>query len=303
MRWQTALLGWLIRNRNTYDIIHACDFDTIFPALISKNLWGKKLVYDIFDFYADMLRATPHGLKRIIRKIDLHAVDRADAVIIADDSRREQISGSHPRRLEIIYNSPEDQIVTLEANSNHLPSGESFGIAYVGNLQVERGLLELIEVLRLHPEWSLDLAGFGGDEARILAVASKLPNVTWHGKVPYQQALELEFHADVIVATYSPQIPNHRFSSPNKLFEAMMLGKSVIVARGTNMDRIVEHENCGIVVEYGNSSALEAALALLQHDPAVRQKYAKQARKAYENTYNWTIMKNRLLTFYQELEQ
>jgi len=303
LRWQVVLLGWLIRHRNTYDIIHACDFDTILPALICNYLWRKKVVYDIFDFYADMLRATPLGLKSMIRKIDLHAVDRADAVIIADDSRHEQISGSHPRRLEIIYNSPEDKIVTLEANSNQLHEEETFCIAYVGNLQVERGLLELIEVIRLHPEWRLDLAGFGGDEGRILAAASTLPNVTWHGKVPYQKALELEFHADVIVGTYSPQIPNHRFSSPNKLFEAMMLGKPVIVARGTNMDRIVEHENCGIVVEYGDSSALEAALSVLQRDPAIRQKYGKQARKAYDNTYNWTIMKNRLLTLYQELVQ
>jgi glycosyltransferase involved in cell wall biosynthesis len=301
LRWQAVLLGWLIKNHREIDLIHACDFDTVLPALLCKRFWDIKVVYDIFDFYADMLRATPAFLKSMIRSLDLRAMDRSDAVILADDSRREQIAGAHPRRIEVIYNSPEDLRVGMEAVPVSLLKKEGLQIAYVGNLQVERGLLELLDVLRRHPEWKLDLAGFGSDEARIIAAALELPNVTWHGRIPYQRALELDNIADVIVATYSPQIPNHRFSSPNKLFEAMMLGKPVIVARDTNVDRIVEAEECGIVVEYGSQVALEAALFQLQREPSLRQKYGKNARNAYEKTYDWANMRSRLLKLYQDL--
>jgi predicted deacetylase len=58
LRWQIGLLGWLARHRNEYDVIHACDFDTVLAALCCKSIFRKKVVYDIFDFYADMLRAT-----------------------------------------------------------------------------------------------------------------------------------------------------------------------------------------------------------------------------------------------------
>jgi glycosyltransferase involved in cell wall biosynthesis len=301
LRWQISLLGWMMRNRGTFDVIHACDFDTVLPALVLKYTKGKKVVYDIFDFYADMLRFTPGAVRKIIRVVDLWAIDHADSVILADDSRRLQIMGSHPRKLEIIYNSPEDQRSSLSSLSKDQAHAQALRVAYIGNLQVERGLLELIDVLRKHPEWKLELAGFGGDETRIRSAASNLPNITWHGKVPYQQALELDAQADVILATYSPRIPNHRYSSPNKLFEAMMLGKPVIVARGSNIDRIVEAEKCGLVIPYGDVQKLEEALLYLQSNPSIRQEYGRKAREAYENTYAWKKMADRLLALYQSL--
>jgi len=234
--------------------------------------------------------------------IDLQAINRAEAVIIADDSRRQQISGSHPHLLEVIYNSPEDQYALLTADSTRQPESGNLRIAYVGNLQIERSLLELIDVLRMHPEWKLDLAGFGGDEGKILSAASGLPNVTWHGLVSYAKALQINFAADILVATYDPRISNNRYSSPNKLYEAMMLCKPIIVALGTNVDRIVGKMDCGIVVEYGDTAALEAALTFLHKNSATREQYGRNAREAYDNVYSWLNMKTRLLHLYREVE-
>ncbi len=301
LRWQAGLLAWLIRRRKEFDLIHACDFDTILPALLCKRLWGKKVIYDIFDFYADHLRQTPGWLKRLIRAVDLKAIGEADAVILVDDARRQQVPGSRPRRLEIIYNTPEDIVPPGGSPAGSARLDEGLRLAYIGLLQVERGLLELLEILGRRSEWTLDLAGFGGDEDRILAAAGGLPNVKWHGRIPYERALALSARADVLLATYDPAIPNHRLSSPNKLFEAMMLGKPIIVASGTNMDRLVEAEGCGLVVEYGNIQALEAALDVLQKDAGLRECLGKNARRAYVSTYSWSRMQARLLKLYEEI--
>ena len=56
LRWQIGIMRWLLRNKKKYEIIHACDFDTILPALVMKIFWKKVVIYDIFDFYADHLR-------------------------------------------------------------------------------------------------------------------------------------------------------------------------------------------------------------------------------------------------------
>ena len=299
LRWQCALLSWLFKHRQTYDIIHACDFDTVLPAWISKRLWHKKVVYDIFDFYADMLRATPRRAVEWIRRLDLKVIDRVDAVILADDSRREQIAGSHPHRCEVIYNSPADTPSNRE--NSYRPEESLLHLVYVGNLQLERGLLIMLEVLARHPEWTLSLAGFGGEEQQICDLAKELPNITWYGRVPYQQALQLSAAADVLFATYDPAILNHRYSSPNKVFEAMMLGKPIVVARDTHMDRMIENAACGLVVEYGNPAALEAALSQLQTDIELRQRLGVNARRAYETQYDWSLMQARLLKLYREL--
>ena len=300
LRWQWRLLKWLVHNRGAYDVIHACDFDTILPALWLKRWAGKQVVYDIFDFYADHLRATPDSIKELIRRVDFAAINHADAIILVDDSRKGQIAGTRPKRLEVIYNSPEDVLGSFIENPNPRVDGD-LHLAYVGLLQVERGLFELLEVLKAHPRWTLDLAGFGGDQARILEQAAGMPNVTWHGRISYAAALELSCHADALIATYDPAIPNHRFSSPNKIFEAMMLAKPVIVACNTNMDRIITEENCGLVIPYGDRDALERALIRLSAEPDLRQNLGKNARQAYETVYSWDHMRSRLLGLYEKI--
>jgi glycosyltransferase involved in cell wall biosynthesis len=308
LRWQWGLLVWLAGHRNEYDLIHACDFDTIIPALVCRTIWHKKVVYDIFDFYADHLRATPEWIKKTIRAIDLRCVSTADAIILADDSRWEQMRGSQPRRSAVIYNSPEDHPdlqqdgKSADQTFTQRPVNSLLHIVYIGLLQVERGLNELIGVLREHPRWSLALAGFGGDEACILKLSQDMSNVNWHGRISYLESLQLSSAADTLIATYDPTIPNHRYSSPNKVFEAMMLGKPIIVAQDTNMDRIINQAECGLVVKYGDESALEAALVRLQTEPELSIQLGANARRAYESTYSWQIMQERLLNLYADLD-
>lgn len=296
--WQLDLWRWLAGHHTQVDVIHACDLDTLFPALACRLLWRTKVVYDIFDFYADMLRATPGWLVSLVRALELSVIGRVDALILADDSRYEQIAGSHPRRVTVVYNSPEDEAVIPWRGSK---TEAQLRIAYVGNLQAERGLFELLDVLRAHPDWRLELAGFGGDRERILVEAAKLPHVGWHGMIPYRQALALNAGADVLIATYDPAVPNHRYSSPNKVFEAMMLARPVIVAYGTNADRLVEQANCGLVVPYGDTAALEAALARLLEEPGLAARLGTHGRQAYELTYSWARMKVRLLNLYEQV--
>lgn len=300
LRWQLGLMWWLIKNKNSYKIIHACDFDTILPALIMKIFFNKNVIYDIFDFYADHLRKTPKFLKNLIRKVDFWAIKKSDGVILVDDSRRLQIAGAKPKELIIIYNSPED--IYLETKKKQkIEKDYKLKIAYIGLLQVERGILDLIDVLKSHANWHLDLAGFGGDEELILKFIKNKENITWHGRIDYQSALCLSNEADVLFATYDPSIPNHRYSSPNKVFEAMMLGKPIIVAKDTNMDTIIKKVNCGIIINYGDKKELEDSLFLLENHLSIRTKLGKNARRAYEDIYSWEKMESRLKQFYNHL--
>ncbi|MBE3582471.1 MAG: glycosyltransferase family 4 protein [Thermoanaerobacteraceae bacterium] len=301
LRWQAFLLRFFIRNRQGIRICHACDLDTLLPCLFSKLLWGNRVIYDIFDFYAESRRTIRGFIRKLLYMLELKALNIADAVILVDEARREQIAEGKPRHVTIIYNSPPDILNALRFSASPIRRAE-LHLAYVGLLQVERGLLEMLEVFTRHPEWYLDLAGFGGgDEERILRLARSLPNVTWHGRVPYKRALELSYAADVLFATYDPTIPNHRYSSPNKVFEAMMLAKPVVVARDTGIDRLVKEVNCGLVVPYGDVAVLEAALAHLAQDPALRQRLGENGRRAYEEKYSWDLMRKRLLALYNEL--
>lgn len=303
VHWQRRLLAWLVRERENYDVLHACDFDTVLPAITAARLYRKRLIYDIFDFYADMLRLTPTAIVAAIRSAELWAINRADGLILADEARQQQISGSNPRRTTVIYNSPLDRLADLQGalidTEKTTPAG--LRLAYIGLLQRERGLFELLQVLERHPDWRLDFGGYGPELDELQQAAGQLPNVTWHGRIPHQQALELNARADALIATFDPAIPNNRYSSSNKLFEAMMLARPIVVARDTNMDRLVEAHNCGLVINYGSSQALEEALSRLAQEADLRRQWGRNGRRAYEQLYNWRLMQNRLLGFYREI--
>lgn len=298
LRWQAFLTWWVFRFGRSYRVIHACDFDTVLPALIGKLFFGCKVVYDIFDFYADHIRNTPNWLKRVIRWLDYRAILFSDAVILATEAQLPQLNGVKPSRLIVIYNTP------MDCASLDVPPRDpaiSLRIAYIGILQFERSLLEMLEVMRRHPSWHFDLAGFGGDEAPIVARALELPNVTWHGRVLYDETIALSKSADVLFSICNPVVPNYRHASANKVFEAMMLGKPIIVARGTYMDLMIDKYQCGLGVAYGNIEDLEVALERLEEDVELREKLGRNGRRAYESEFNWGKMEKRLLDLYADL--
>jgi len=298
LSWQAFLIWWVFRFGRSYQVIHACDFDTVLPALFGRLFFGYKVVYDIFDFYADHIRYTPEWLKRLIRWLDHKAVRMANAVVLVTEAQLPQLDNAKPRRLVIIYNTP------VDASASVIPQRDPlihFRIAYIGILQVERGLLEMLEVVRKQPSWHLDLAGFGGDEPKIIASALEIPNVTWYGRISYEKTLELSRSADVLFSTCNPVVPNYRHASANKMFEAMMLAKPIIVARDTNMDLMVEKYHCGLVVPYGDTNALQESLELLANDIDLRLTLGRNGRQVYEASYSWDKMEKRLLDLYSEL--
>jgi glycosyltransferase involved in cell wall biosynthesis len=305
--WQVRLLWWLLLHRCSYGHIHACDFDTILPAFLMRLLSGKRVIYDVFDFYADAHDSLPAGFRRLIRRTDLWLISRVDAVILVDDSRRKQLQDSTPKRIEVIYNSPEDVFdeLELQATGINRESGDNplLRIAFVGVLSVTRGILEMLRVLERHPDWTMELAGFGGDDAQpIIAKAQCLPNVTFHGRVLYDQALAISARADVLFATYDPMVPNHKYSSANKLFEAMMLGKPIIVACNTGMDDLVRKHGTGFVVSYGDVGELELACAqIASWDSSTRTRFAQHTRDVYHHLFDQKLMQERLRRLYASL--
>jgi len=300
LRWNFQIFNYLFRSRENYQIIHACDFDTVIPALIIKFLFKKKIIYDIFDFYADSHPDVPKFLCELIRKIEIWVIGIVDEVILADESRKLQIAGAHPKKLEYIYNSPEK--ISSSSSNIVFYNNYKLKIAYVGILVKERGLFEMLQIIGKHPEWSMTLAGFGRDENMILEHACKLPNANIFGRIPYEKVLGLYSEADVLFATYDPSIPNHRYSSPNKLFEAMMLGKPIIVCEGTGMDSVVRAYGLGFVTKYGDVNNLEKILIeIASWNHEFREKFSERVRSVYENHFSWETMAERLANLYRKL--
>jgi glycosyltransferase involved in cell wall biosynthesis len=281
--------------KDNSDIIHAADLDTLIPACFVKVIKRKILFYTIYDFYADNLPSYfPNFFRNMIKSLERFLIRFVDHLFLVDESRYEQVKGSKIKKLSYIYNTPEDCY-----NKNLKPNNNKKILFYAGVLHEARGLNHVIKALTRIDDVKLVFAGSGPLKSKIEEISRINNKFNYLGVISYEEVIKNTAKSDIIFAFYDPKIGNNKYASPNKLFEAMMLAKPIIVNDGSSMSKIVEKYNCGIIVPYGDVNAMIKAIIELKNNPQLCDKLGKNGRKAYENEYSWDIMKNRLINDYK----
>jgi len=295
--WWLFLTFWLFRTK--WDVVHAVNFDTYFISLLAAKIKKKPIIYDIFDFYGDMM---PSLLRNIIVRLDKYLLPFSDVLIIADDSRVEQIGGNIHQNIYTINNSPKED----SFNKKYPNNGKNcFNVFIGGKIVKERCLDMIISTVSEMEDVELIVRGHCGEpdfKQQILHLGQKFENIDLYlDGVPYDEIIKGTMNADLTIALYDPKIPNNKYASPNKLFEAMASKIPIIVNENTSMANIVEKENCGVIIPFKNEKALEDSISCLKDDRNLQKKLGDNGRKAYENKYNWTLMEERLITIYDQL--
>jgi glycosyltransferase involved in cell wall biosynthesis len=286
--------------KEDWDIVHASDLDTYPPALLAAKLKRKPIIYDIYDFYADLV-PLPKPIRNFVANLDVFLMGFADSIIIVDPSRLRQIGREDgDPGVTVIVNSPKD----LDTPEKVFPRPQDapFTILFAGILIPGRDFESIIEAGKDIDNIHIIFAGFGSLTGHVWSFCSRFPFVTFLGTIPHNEVLQRTLQSDLLFAFYDPGIPNNLYSSPNKLFEAMMCRKPILVNDGTSMAEIVKNENCGIVVRYGDVSAIRQAVLKLRDDPYAGKQLGENGRRAYEQKYGWKIMEDRLLALYKEFQ-
>ncbi len=287
------------------DVIHACDLDTLPPAVFVKLLKRKKLCETRYDYYANHItKGKFNFLRAFLRKCisftENTLIRFTDALFLVDESRYENIKDAKIKKLVYVYNSPPDSF--KKGVSQKLTSGGTkILLFYAGLLTKSRGLEHMIKAIENFDNVTLVFAGTGPEKDYIDKTARQSPKIQYLGQIQYTEVIEITLAADVLFAFYDPKIPNSKYASPNKLFEAMMCAKPIIVSDRSSMADIVVKENCGIVVPYGDIVRIQRAIQKLK-DPEYRDTLGVNGRKAYEERYSWEIMESRLLELYSCLK-
>ena len=292
--FQYHIFKWLLFHRKDFDYVHACDFDTAFISAIVCKLLNITYIFDIFDY----IGTNPKNfVERIVNIFEHWIINNAEGTIICTEQRKNQISGSHPKKLEIIHNSPDK----IKLGSIKLKSAnDKVKIVYVGILQDYRMILELAEIVKKYPQLELHIGGFGKLEEQIRYLAKVSSNIFFYGKLSYQDTLALEKQADIMTALYDPSIGNHYYAAPNKFYEALFLGKPLIMVKNTGMSQIVEKNKIGVLIDYNRESLCEGIFKLISKKEQWKVISAKM-KSIYRTEYSWEKMEQRLLSFYSKI--
>lgn len=176
---------------------------------------------------------------------------------------------------------------------------------YAGQLVSDRGIEQAVQAVLGIPDTVLVLLGYGPMAVELARLAATPP---YRGRVKLlppvtpDELLEWTASADVAVMPIQPTSLNHRYTTPQKLFESLAAGVPVVASDLPGMRAVVEATGAGTVCDPTSPEAIAAALTQVLHAPLERRAALRAAAlDAAHRTYNWEAQSRVLLELYRRL--
>ncbi|MBI3010602.1 MAG: glycosyltransferase [Candidatus Omnitrophica bacterium] len=300
-RWLVSLsylvqsLGWLIRNRKEYDLIHA--HQSYAPALIAgiaKLILKKPVVVKIStsDQFGESRQLRELPFYRL-RALLLHRVDKIVTINKAALEEFLQLEVASSCLLQIpngvlIPSQAAFEMKSKQAARLRLGIDYSKVVVYAGRLSSEKNLSVLLDawpgVLRHCPKAHLILVGDGGtfrsveDSLRQQASRMNLESrVHFAGRV--QNVEDFFLAADVFV------LPSSTEGMSNALLEAMACGVAIVATRIPGNTALITDGRQGLLVEPQRSEELSTALIRLLSDSEEAMRLGQAARSLAQERF------------------
>ncbi|QSR36015.1 glycosyl transferase family 1 [Marinobacterium iners] len=281
-------IGHFVFRYRKIDVLHCNDLNGLFVGFFCKLTRSKIIiVYDSHEFAINDVPNQSALSIKLKKMLERFLIRFARSVINVSDS----IANEYAR----IYNIPKPHLVLNCPAYHEQPKRnlfrEKLGIRanqtiflYQGGLSKGRGIELLLKAFSdLNTDKNvLVCMGYGPLEGLIKEKAQQQSTVLFHPVVSPDVLLNYTSSADYGILFYEDTCLNHRYCSPNKIFEYLMAGLPVLTSNLYEMKRLVETEGVGIVAEENTVEGFRKAVeaSLIQDYDAI-QKNVFSARKKY----------------------
>ena len=174
-----------------------------------------------------------------------------------------------------------------------------FVFGYVGRLNVDKGINELIEAFNQIPNAKLMLVGMldtcNPPKSENMHYADQNPNVILTGNVESKEVAKYLAAFDIHVH------PTYREGFGMVLQEALAMGCPIITTDVPGPSEVVENKVSGILVAAQDTDSLYNEMLSLMKDNARRERYSKCARERAEKFFERSIMLNNILDDYKKI--
>lgn len=232
--------------------IHACDLNVAFPATLYKKLHNRKLVviFDACDWFSANF-AKMRVVCKVFQWMEKFSCKWADEMIICEPERLEQVSFPLKKKPHVLYNIPDsDELEIGERNARYIFDNEWPTLVYFGGFSNDRFLKEIFNLAKTE-KFNMLVGGFGPEEYVNLCnqLNESLPNFRYFGRMKSKDGMTMTSCADIVYAMYCKVNPNHIYAAPNKLYEAIALGKPIISTKGTIVENRIVPNDIGWAIE------------------------------------------------------
>lgn len=296
LKFVLKVIGFLFNHGQHYKVVHAIDFDLGLPAYIAKLLKPKlqyKLIYDIADFVETFHGPMPRFIRSMVKKTSERIMNKSQMIVIPDENRLRNIPPELHAKTAIINNSIDPPKEKVDVSV--ITDPEKLNVFYYGALSKDRG----IELLLKQENVVLWFAGKGELQREIEMLAEESSNIHYLGYIRLAEILSVASKMDVIYMVYDPSYQHNQIASPNKLYEALYLGKPCIVAENTSIDIFVRKYDIGYVTKFDEAS-LAGVIQKINKDDLIKK--GTNAKAIYYE-HSWEHSKRKLVEIYDLLNE
>lgn len=281
------------------DMIYCHDFDTLPIGYILAKIKRCKIVYDSHESYVEMLDNNVSGIfKVIILSLENFLLRRVDAVITVGEILSKYLKERGAKKVTVVGNWKKLSdylfpIGIVEKKRKELGIEDKFVIVYIGFLNFDRRILELIDAIENNNDYFLLIGGTGTLEQEIMNRAIGSTNMRWLGYVDNSKIPLYTSASDVVYFAWNEKSPNSKYISTNKMFEALASGKPMIASDCGENRGIIGRGECGVLL---SGYSKEQILKALNNIKENYQRYSKNALLLAKSFYNWSIAEKRLVS-------
>ena len=301
-------------NEDPSIVYHAHDLNTLRVGAKAAKAHGAKLVYDSHELYVDRNRARPAGfLKRnLLLRFEKGLIRQCDLTITVNDSIAELLAERYDIPMPtVVMNTPPMQSFDIVHDERidlrkiiSVKKSHRLGI-YVGTIQRNRGLEELVRSLAYLDDVHLVLMGYGNPElleelSEIAEQTSTQDRFSIYGPVPSEQVPQYASSADFGVAPIINACLSYFLCSPNKVFEYMHAGLPVAASDFPELRKLVLSEEIGVVFDPEDPEDMARVIADLLENKESFERMRKNTVKAAK-IYHWGRQSDILMSEYRKL--
>lgn len=323
-RFRKAINAWV--RQNEIGILHVHDLPIVGTALHARRQLNIPVICDFHENYPEALRAWFAWKKNPIARlknalfmnpsrwtnIERIAVKESDHVIAVVEEMKNRLVDEYavvPEKITVVTNTEELDFLKQPAFDDvYAPLAGKFVVTYSGNIGPHRGVDTAIEAMRYLKEYPIALAIVGSGREPVMNKLRqqtrdlKLDDMVYFfGRQPFEKFYSFMSLTDVNVIPHKSN-PHTDNTVPHKLFEAMMVGRPVLVSSSAPLKRIVEETRSGLVFQANDAKDCSEKILQLFSNNDLRQELGSNGvRATVHGPLKWETSQENLIALYRNL--
>lgn len=280
-----------VKQISNCNVLRGMQITGAIPAAIAKIFFKKNYIFNYGYDYAKVAKIEKKNIQSLLyRLLEFPIITLASQVIVTSKEVKNHLSKKYdPKKLAMIPNGVDTNLF----RKLQKPNNQKLTVLFVGRLEAQKNLSNLIYALKDLTSYRVILVGDGSQKIKLLKLAKKqkieleVKNAIDYEKLPKEFA-----KADIFV------LPSLIEGNPKILLEAMSCQMAVLGSNVEGIREIISDEKNGLLCAT-NTKSIEKELKKLQN-AHLRKELGANARKFILQNYEINKLLAKEISLFQK---